>query len=191
MLTRTWSAYRHTCELPASWPGSGAIEFADLSIKYSRGGGLVLDGLKASITACEKIGVVGRTGGYMYARTHVALQEGPVGWVDRYGRTDGRTGRMLGLVRKRTDGVIDGRTGGWKSHFHIFLDHAMLRRLIQGVYGPMLLMLVGFVCGSQIVSAGHGQVRLPCAVSAYSAHMCLACQSVSNAYKLFAQLVRT
>ena len=125
----------------------------------------------------------------MDARTEWMVEGRTGGRAD--GRTDGRTGRMLGLVRKRTDGVIDGRTGGWKSHFHIFLDHAMLRRLIQGVYGPMLLMLVGFVCGSQIVSAGHGQVRLPCAVSAYSAHMCLACQSVSNAYKLFAQLVRT
>ena len=53
---------RSTGVTDESWPSHGAIEFDDLSLTYSEPDELVLKSLSASISAKEKIGVVGRTG---------------------------------------------------------------------------------------------------------------------------------
>ncbi|KAJ3163249.1 Canalicular multispecific organic anion transporter 2 [Geranomyces michiganensis] len=47
---------------PSSWPATGAIEFADVEMRYRPGAPLVLKKLTLSIGGGEKIGVVGRTG---------------------------------------------------------------------------------------------------------------------------------
>ncbi|KAJ8030792.1 hypothetical protein HOLleu_27302 [Holothuria leucospilota] len=48
--------------LDDDWPQKGAIEFEDISLRYSEDGPLVLKGITMSISAREKIGIVGRTG---------------------------------------------------------------------------------------------------------------------------------
>ncbi|XP_047033956.1 ATP-binding cassette sub-family C member 4-like isoform X2 [Helicoverpa zea] len=47
---------------PADWPAEGAINFDNLSLKYSPDGSYVLFKLNVSIRPREKIGIVGRTG---------------------------------------------------------------------------------------------------------------------------------
>jgi ATP-binding cassette subfamily C (CFTR/MRP) protein 1 len=47
---------------PASWPSSGAIQFAGVQFAYRHGLPLVLDGISFSVKAQEKVGIVGRTG---------------------------------------------------------------------------------------------------------------------------------
>jgi ATP-binding cassette subfamily C (CFTR/MRP) protein 4 len=44
------------------WPTAGAIEFDNVSMKYSPRGNFVLQNLKISIRPREKVGIVGRTG---------------------------------------------------------------------------------------------------------------------------------
>ncbi|CAH0600342.1 unnamed protein product [Chrysodeixis includens] len=47
---------------PADWPAEGAIDFDNLSLRYSPEGNLVLNKLNFHIEPQEKIGIVGRTG---------------------------------------------------------------------------------------------------------------------------------
>ncbi|KAG1666954.1 hypothetical protein FOA52_004237 [Chlamydomonas sp. UWO 241] len=48
--------------LPPNWPAQGAIEIQELCMRYRPGMPLVLKGVSFSITAGEKVGLVGRTG---------------------------------------------------------------------------------------------------------------------------------
>lgn len=50
------------CEVPKSWPTEGAIEFNNLSLKYSQNGDDQLKSLNVKIAAGEKISICGRTG---------------------------------------------------------------------------------------------------------------------------------
>ncbi|KAL2915657.1 Transporter of the ATP-binding cassette (ABC) [Polyrhizophydium stewartii] len=45
-----------------NWPTHGAIEIQDLSVRYAPDQPRVLDGVSFSVGACEKVGIVGRTG---------------------------------------------------------------------------------------------------------------------------------
>ncbi|CAB3245308.1 unnamed protein product [Arctia plantaginis] len=47
---------------PSDWPKEGAIEFKDLTLRYTPDGNYVLHKLQFSIQPREKIGIVGRTG---------------------------------------------------------------------------------------------------------------------------------
>ena len=47
---------------PVDWPTSGVVEFQGLSTRYREGLDLVLNDINVRIEACEKIGIVGRTG---------------------------------------------------------------------------------------------------------------------------------
>ena len=47
---------------PTDWPRQGKVELRGISCHYGNPNQLVLKSLSASIGACEKIGVVGRTG---------------------------------------------------------------------------------------------------------------------------------
>ena len=47
---------------PPDWPREGKLELRGISCHYGNPDQLVLKSLSASIGACEKIGVVGRTG---------------------------------------------------------------------------------------------------------------------------------
>ncbi|KAL5272231.1 hypothetical protein ACHWQZ_G000445 [Mnemiopsis leidyi] len=47
---------------PGDWPQKGRIEYKDVSVRYREGLDLVLRNLTFSITAGERIGIVGRTG---------------------------------------------------------------------------------------------------------------------------------
>ncbi|PNH11698.1 Canalicular multispecific organic anion transporter 1, partial [Tetrabaena socialis] len=49
-------------ELPPDWPAAGAIEVADLSMRYRPHMPLVLKGISFKVAAGEKVGLVGRTG---------------------------------------------------------------------------------------------------------------------------------
>lgn len=44
------------------WPAMGTIEFMNLSMRYSENSERILKSLNLRINACEKIGIVGRTG---------------------------------------------------------------------------------------------------------------------------------
>lgn len=50
------------CEVPKSWPTNGAIEFNNLSLKYSENGEHQLKTLNLKIAPGEKISICGRTG---------------------------------------------------------------------------------------------------------------------------------
>lgn len=50
------------CDVPKSWPTDGAIEFNNLSLKYSENGEHQLKMLNLKIAPSEKISVCGRTG---------------------------------------------------------------------------------------------------------------------------------
>ncbi|KAL2912810.1 Transporter of the ATP-binding cassette (ABC) [Polyrhizophydium stewartii] len=45
-----------------NWPMHGAIDIQDLSVRYAPDQPRVLDGVSFSVRACEKVGIVGRTG---------------------------------------------------------------------------------------------------------------------------------
>ncbi|KAK2998796.1 hypothetical protein RJ639_023994, partial [Escallonia herrerae] len=47
---------------PPGWPSSGLIKFEDVVLRYRPGLPAVLCGLSFSISPCEKVGIVGRTG---------------------------------------------------------------------------------------------------------------------------------
>ncbi|KAK3020240.1 hypothetical protein RJ639_045476, partial [Escallonia herrerae] len=47
---------------PPGWPSSGLIKFEDVVLRYKPGLPAVLCGLSFSISPCEKVGIVGRTG---------------------------------------------------------------------------------------------------------------------------------
>lgn len=47
---------------PQSWPSEGKIDFINYKTRYRNGLDLVLKGITCYIKACEKIGIVGRTG---------------------------------------------------------------------------------------------------------------------------------
>ena len=47
---------------PQSWPEKGEIEFHDVKMRYRENLPLVLNEVNASISACDKIGICGRTG---------------------------------------------------------------------------------------------------------------------------------
>lgn len=47
---------------PKSWPENGEISIKNFSVRYRPGLDLVLHGVTAHISPCEKIGIVGRTG---------------------------------------------------------------------------------------------------------------------------------
>lgn len=49
-------------KLPQSWPSEGKIDFINYKTRYRNGLDLVLKGITCYIKACEKIGIVGRTG---------------------------------------------------------------------------------------------------------------------------------
>lgn len=48
--------------VPDDWPTNGAIEFVNLSMRYSEHSDAILKVLNLCINPCEKIGIVGRTG---------------------------------------------------------------------------------------------------------------------------------
>lgn len=47
---------------PPSWPSEGRLDFKDVSLSYRPGLPTVLKGISMSVSAGEKIGIVGRTG---------------------------------------------------------------------------------------------------------------------------------
>ncbi|XP_015590166.1 multidrug resistance-associated protein 5 isoform X1 [Cephus cinctus] len=49
-------------KLPVNWPTRGEIKFRNVQMRYRTGLPLVLNGITCTITAGEKIGIVGRTG---------------------------------------------------------------------------------------------------------------------------------
>ena len=51
-------------EPPSNWPHSGTVHFRSYSTTYRPGLDLVLDNIRCSIKAGEKVGIVGRTGKY-------------------------------------------------------------------------------------------------------------------------------
>ena len=47
---------------PEDWPKTGSLTLRDLSLAYLKGAPRILDDINVSVTAKEKVGVVGRTG---------------------------------------------------------------------------------------------------------------------------------
>lgn len=66
----------------ADWPQEGAIEFIDLSLKYSQHDDFILRNLNLTIKPGEKVGIVGRTGAgkssIIQAIFRLAINEGVV-----------------------------------------------------------------------------------------------------------------
>ncbi|XP_046342176.2 multidrug resistance-associated protein 1-like isoform X2 [Haliotis rufescens] len=53
---------KNASQLPRNWPERGRLEFHNYSLRYSRGGDLVLRNISFTVHGGEKVGVVGRTG---------------------------------------------------------------------------------------------------------------------------------
>jgi ATP-binding cassette subfamily C (CFTR/MRP) protein 1 len=71
--------------LPPSWPSEGAIEFADVKLRYRPELSLVLKGISFKVRPGEKVGIIGRTGAGKSSITQALFRtvnyEGGI-WVD-------------------------------------------------------------------------------------------------------------
>ena len=88
---------------PGSWPMEGRVNIQGLKLRY-RDGPLVLKGVTADIKACEKIGVVGRTGAGKSSMMNAIfrLEEAAGGSIT----IDGRNIASIGLEQLRKNVVI-------------------------------------------------------------------------------------
>ena len=88
---------------PGSWPTEGRVNIQGLKLRY-RDGPLVLKGVTADIKACEKIGVVGRTGAGKSSMMNAIfrLEEAAGGSIT----IDGRNIASIGLEQLRKNVVI-------------------------------------------------------------------------------------
>ncbi|KAJ8031340.1 Multidrug resistance-associated protein 4 [Holothuria leucospilota] len=112
-------------KLDPEWPKEGAVEFKDVSLKYSEDGPLVLKEINMKIAPKEKIGIVGRTGAGKSSLT-VALMRlvEPMGTIT----IDGVDLSGLGLhdVRKKVAFIPQDPTlfsGTLRRNLDPFSDH--------------------------------------------------------------------
>lgn len=52
--------------VPKDWPPQGQVQFKDVDLRYRDGLELVLHQLTFTVNGTEKVGIVGRTGNYLY-----------------------------------------------------------------------------------------------------------------------------